>query len=1839
MEEGFDFVNAWDAEISCDPAFPRDAVKCAWDSNLVQATHDFRKFPPDLAQAAGASSAMSAASNQRQGIFHQTRTAWMTRDHILYLWNYAQPNQATRVIPADSIILSVAMVEPRKGIFDRDLVIVIATQQSIHLLGASVDAQRGLVTQNLPGYCCASGGLPVAVIQSSESGRIFLCCPRHVHELEYRGTGTRPTTTANGGATEVGVGGDRSSANAYADASSTGGGTGPQLLDYLGLSSPLLRLNCLTASSALARAVLFRRDPYLRLFAVAQTGYFATVDECNTLNIYEEQNAEILEKAQSCVVEAPGALGENGILSTNTTSSSRSTKTKFQLAACATTMSSSAASMSSSSSRTSSATANGTAVVTGSPIITTTTRTSSFSSSSSSTSTANQGGSTIHAPFKLVAQLTLLDLENQLMDRLHFRTLQSREFTRLFARFGTDHNLHIFLLTSAWERLHLVLNVGDFTSSLLGGGNGGGVGGLYPRNASNGVLNKLYTSVVPQSGPPAISILNYSTLNPQSQMRVHSPVSYQNGVWAIANADGEVCFSVLLRNPDHGNEKQRCELIGNQQCWNAAAHLEAPLALVEEGSEKEGDLSLLKPQRTFALLTTRGVHVLSLLYVQREASLLRAPPTSVFECAVALLSDRWQWRVDDLGWSDDGLFVTNGKWLDGFGLFLSACLDGLWRRQLVGLAVGGPTATTSYETSYPRSTRGAAWSRAFSEQAYVVGLCGRGVAQILAKLKKAVAFAKRGVLQCGGGEDQFGGKTYMLTDQGSEMDTMNPPKILSSSQNNKHAEQSKIITYDASLSSKQIACEYDNSLRVIDKNSNFEQKKKSAHFRNTFYSERLTVSEFQTAQNLKRVRSVVQVADRAMELLAFFQYISEHPQLLQLLDFVLLPFSSGIADNATQQQASSSGEMVTEDGFSGLGRSHPYDRSTSFRRGQNRNGRPSHIPSAVIRGQLPTTFSANNNSSTSLVGRALNYVSGKLGLGRDSDRYTLSGDFTLRQLVAHPEPILIWLSYIIAYFPRECADIAKQCPVLFGEVDWQSPRIVEAWTATRAKRADGATFLVSGGEILLDVTADSEMVGADAAGSGSTSAERVAFVEIEGLRRWIGNVDVVSCGNDGIRSLAENVRRIVAKSGAAEHSVRTVFPGLLTQLQRLHASAVVGAGGTSTSSTSGMRNYAEQLGAAPWGVADGLQPSGHTPLDSAGRTRRVRFLMQSFLAALFPGAEDVPVDEEVMDLLLHTLNEITSTSSTSGAGAGDSSSCSLLLRHTVYDFLLSRSEANGTDMLVRRYGPAMTTEIRSYLEGRYGEYRAGKLETADPQSLLETMWQFYYEFREYREAGSLLLELAMESDALPNLTLSDRQTYLVAAVACAEHFQPRDRLEDMRKQIESTSVLQLPLLAEVERLESDPRLTAECRARIQHYRRDKALRSRPGVDAHALLEVVHDLKFPQLLVANEQGSSSSSMCEQLLAADNNRSGSGSNANGTRGIGNETLKHQDTTSMTLEDRLFKYWANVFFPSSGPYAEIGLPFAFFQREEASGPIARHPLPARVVIQRILEFVSGSLPGRGSSEGTGGSGSGASSLMKKEGFGVGPGAPLPESLAYNVALLFECVSCVLLTLQEHEREVDYHLLGTTGNEEPASSRPLEAEQQEMQEILWPCRALSRLGFTDVWLIHAYCNFVEQADDVTGEFLNYLETLDFPSYGAVDNTASSRAPVVDIYHAATNGMNNPSTSSHLNPSVELLRHPLSRFVQGPQKATFFKLHLARVAVKITASYLGRVQKTAHSRHQVASFRQNFTKLQQDLKRLEASLSDADFADHHDGASLRREVHRLKQDASSLLEQAPFYE
>jgi len=123
-----------------------------------------------------------------QGLFPQIHRAWMTIDHVLYLWDYNDPRGSFYLYDGlDQTIIHASLVRPRQGVFEPtpDWLLLLSTPVEVILLGLYTTATHDINVFET-GYSVATDGANLLQIVGTPSGRIFMAgADGFVYELTY----------------------------------------------------------------------------------------------------------------------------------------------------------------------------------------------------------------------------------------------------------------------------------------------------------------------------------------------------------------------------------------------------------------------------------------------------------------------------------------------------------------------------------------------------------------------------------------------------------------------------------------------------------------------------------------------------------------------------------------------------------------------------------------------------------------------------------------------------------------------------------------------------------------------------------------------------------------------------------------------------------------------------------------------------------------------------------------------------------------------------------------------------------------------------------------------------------------------------------------------------------------------------------------------------------------------------------------------------------------------------------------------------------------------------------------------------------------------------------------------------------------------------------------------------------------------------------------------------------------------------------------------------------------------------------------------------------------------
>ncbi|KAJ2081038.1 hypothetical protein H4R24_002653 [Coemansia sp. RSA 988] len=118
------------------------------------------------------------------GLFPEIRRAWITVDHRLFLWNYEDESDFYSFEDQEQIIVSVALVKPRPGVFVDSIkhVLVVATPLEVFLLGVGYNVGRlggargdgGEVTLYATQISVPADGVAMTSVVGTVNGRVFM---------------------------------------------------------------------------------------------------------------------------------------------------------------------------------------------------------------------------------------------------------------------------------------------------------------------------------------------------------------------------------------------------------------------------------------------------------------------------------------------------------------------------------------------------------------------------------------------------------------------------------------------------------------------------------------------------------------------------------------------------------------------------------------------------------------------------------------------------------------------------------------------------------------------------------------------------------------------------------------------------------------------------------------------------------------------------------------------------------------------------------------------------------------------------------------------------------------------------------------------------------------------------------------------------------------------------------------------------------------------------------------------------------------------------------------------------------------------------------------------------------------------------------------------------------------------------------------------------------------------------------------------------------------------------------------------------------------------------------
>ncbi|KAF9437395.1 hypothetical protein BGZ76_000868 [Entomortierella beljakovae] len=110
------------------------------------------------------------------GLFPEIGRVWISIDHRLFLWNYADGGHYESYEELDQVIVNVALVKPKRDTFDDkvEYLLVIATPIEVHLLGLSSGSGTQPHTLYITNMSIPTDNVALRSIVGTPDGRIFM---------------------------------------------------------------------------------------------------------------------------------------------------------------------------------------------------------------------------------------------------------------------------------------------------------------------------------------------------------------------------------------------------------------------------------------------------------------------------------------------------------------------------------------------------------------------------------------------------------------------------------------------------------------------------------------------------------------------------------------------------------------------------------------------------------------------------------------------------------------------------------------------------------------------------------------------------------------------------------------------------------------------------------------------------------------------------------------------------------------------------------------------------------------------------------------------------------------------------------------------------------------------------------------------------------------------------------------------------------------------------------------------------------------------------------------------------------------------------------------------------------------------------------------------------------------------------------------------------------------------------------------------------------------------------------------------------------------------------------
>ena len=169
-----------------------DAAEVHRRPALAEAPGGFTQMPAALKQAASQLEYYHTFS----GVFPQIHRAWMTIDHILFLWDYTDPRGSFYQYDGlDQTIIHASLVRPRRGVFEDGAeppwLLLLSTPVEVVLLGLyTADGPGGAPAAEVDifetGFTVATDGANLLQIVGTPAGRVFMAgADGFLYELTY----------------------------------------------------------------------------------------------------------------------------------------------------------------------------------------------------------------------------------------------------------------------------------------------------------------------------------------------------------------------------------------------------------------------------------------------------------------------------------------------------------------------------------------------------------------------------------------------------------------------------------------------------------------------------------------------------------------------------------------------------------------------------------------------------------------------------------------------------------------------------------------------------------------------------------------------------------------------------------------------------------------------------------------------------------------------------------------------------------------------------------------------------------------------------------------------------------------------------------------------------------------------------------------------------------------------------------------------------------------------------------------------------------------------------------------------------------------------------------------------------------------------------------------------------------------------------------------------------------------------------------------------------------------------------------------------------------------------